>query len=56
MGFKSIKVLSLKKCRTVPLDILSVSDTHRKSTTNAADQKSITDNREDDTPVANEDS
>ncbi|NP_001353805.1 SUN family protein SUN16 [Solanum lycopersicum] len=37
------------------LDILSVSDTHHKSTTDAADQKSITDNREDDTPVANED-
>lgn len=37
------------------LDIISVSDTHHKSTTDATDQKSITDNRED-TPVANEDS
>lgn len=37
------------------LDILSVSDTHHKSTADAADQKSITDNRED-TPVANGDS
>lgn len=38
------------------LDILSVSDTLHKSTTDAADQKPITDNQEDDTPVANEDS
>lgn len=36
------------------LDILSVSGTHHKSTTDAVDQKSITDNREDD--IANEDS
>ncbi|CAN4094694.1 unnamed protein product [Withania somnifera] len=38
------------------LGILSVSDTHHKSTTDATDQKSINDNREDDTPITNEDS
>lgn len=37
------------------LDNLSLSDTHHKSATDAADQKSITDNREV-TPVANGDS
>lgn len=39
-----------------PQETLEVDDTHHKSTTDAVDKKSITDNREDDTPVVNEDS